>query len=360
MKIGIFTQALTTNYGGILQNYALQQVVKGMGHEVYTFDICKPSWKAWSISAIKCAIKKCLGRTAKFPTLPSNIKRREKPLRRFVKSHIQVTAPRVKLPTAELVDRYSLDGIIVGSDQVWRPLYNYGFIDQLYLAFVKDRDIKRIAYAASFGTDEWEYTKEEEIACAALAKKFNGISVRENSGVALCRDHLGVDAVHVLDPTLLLDSTHYAGLCKHIAKREPFVFAYILDQSEEKVESIKSFATSKGLPYFIMSAGPEVSEGDSIELWLSYFRDANYVITDSFHGTAFSIIFNRDFYVFGNKERGNSRFDSLLGCLELRDRIVNRQVTELPAVEWDKVNAKRGSLRESSLKWLSSNFKRAR
>ena len=356
MKIGIFTQALTTNYGGILQNYALQQVVKGMGHEVYTFDICKPSWKAWSIPAIKCVIKKCLGKAAKFPTSTSTIKRRERPLRRFVKSHIHVTTPRVKLPTAEMVDRYSLDGIIVGSDQVWRPRYNHGYIDQLYLAFVQDRNIKRVAYAASFGTDEWEYTKEEEIACAALAKKFNGISVRENSGVALCCDHLGVEAVHVLDPTLLLDSTHYAGLCKHIAKREPFVFAYILDQSENKVAEIKQFAASKGLPYFIMSAGPNVSEDDSIEKWLSYFRDAQYIVTDSFHGTAFSIIFNKDFYVFGNKDRGNSRFSSLLGCLDLTNRIVDNQVTSLPAIEWEKVNAKKNSCREFSLQWLSSNL----
>lgn len=356
MKIGIFTQALTTNYGGILQNYALQKVVEGMGHEVYTFDICKPSWMAWSFSAIKCAIKKCMGKSVKFPTLPSTIKRRETPLRKFVKSHIKVTSPRVKLPTAELVDRYSLDGIIVGSDQVWRPLYNYGFIDQLYLAFVKDRDIRRIAYAASFGTDEWEYTKEEENACAVLAKKFNGISVREKSGLTLCRKHLDVDAVHVLDPTLLLNSTHYTGLCKHITKREPFVFAYILDLSTEKIECIKRFAESKGLPFFIMSAGPEVSQNDSIELWLSYFRDAKYVITDSFHGTAFSIIFNRDFYVFGNKERGNSRFNSLLDCMDLMNRIVDNQITDLPAVEWKKVNVKRELLREFSLKWLSSNL----
>lgn len=356
MKIGILTQALTTNYGGILQNYALQQIVKGMGHEVYTFDICKPSWKAWSISAIKCTIKKCLGKTAKFPTLPSTIKRREKPLRRFVKSYIQLTSPRVKLPTAELVDRYSLDGIIVGSDQVWRPLYNYGFIDQLYLAFIKDRDIRRIAYAASFGTDEWEYTKEEELSCAALAKKFNGISVREYSGVALCREHLGVEAVHVLDPTLLLDSTHYAGLCKHIEKREPFVFAYILDQNSKKVEDIKHFAESKGLPYFIKSAGPVVADGDSIELWLSYFRDARYVITDSFHGTAFSIIFNKEFFVYGNAERGNSRFESMLGEFGLTERIISSDLTKLSEIDWNGVNAKREAKRSLSLQWLKSKL----
>lgn len=356
MKIGIFTQALTTNYGGILQNYALQQVVKSMGHEVYTFDICKPSWKAWSISAIKCTIKKCLGKTAKFPTLPSTIKRRERPLRRFVKSHIHVTTPRVKLPTAEMVDRYSLDGIIVGSDQVWRPRYNHGYIDQLYLAFVQDRNIKRVAYAASFGTDEWEYTKEEEIACAALAKKFNGISVRENSGVALCCDHLGVEAVHVLDPTLLLDSTHYAGLCKHIAKREPFVFAYILDQSEKKVAEIKQFAASKGLPYFIMSAGPNVSEDDSIEKWLSYFRDAQYIVTDSFHGTAFSIIFNKEFFVYGNAERGNSRFESMLGEFGLTERIISSDLTKLSEIDWNGVNAKREAKRSLSLQWLKSKL----
>lgn len=356
MKIGILTQALTTNYGGILQNYALQITLMRLGHEVWTFDTCKTSWKDWCVATIKTTIKKCLGKKGRYQMTPVQKRKLEKPLRRFVKKNILLTSPRVKLPAAEWVDRYSLDGIIVGSDQVWRPLYNYGYIDDMFLAFAKNAKIKRVAYAASFGTDNWEYSKEEEVVCSALAKKFNGISVREKNGIDLCRKHLGVDATHVLDPTLLLTKEDYTSLCSGILKREPFVFAYILDHTSEKIEDIKHLAESKGLPYLIKSAGPIVADNDSIELWLSYFRDANYIITDSFHGTAFSIIFNKEFYVYGNVGRGNSRFESMLGEFELSERIISGEFAELPVIDWNSVNAKRETMRTFSLQWLESKL----
>ncbi len=193
--------------------------------------------------------------------------------------------------------KYGFDALIVGSDQVWRPMYNYN-IEDCFLSFVSHMNLKRVAYAASFGTDKWEFTQQQTEQCAVLAKRFDGISVREKSGVALCNKYLGVNATHVLDPTLLMKSQDYIKLCSHISKREPFIFAYVLDESEEKIKSIVNFAERRGLPYFIKGADNTVSDDDTIELWLSYFRDAAFVVTDSFHGTAFSIIFNKDFYVF--------------------------------------------------------------
>ena len=157
-----------------------------------------------------------------------------------------------------------------------------------------------MAYAASFGTDQWEYTPEQEAECARLAKLFDAISVREASGVGLCKEHFDVEATHVLDPTLLLTANDYNDLCKGIEPREPFVFAYILDMTEQKVAEIKAFAEAKGLSCFIKSADADISDADSIELWLSYFRDAAYVITDSFHGTAFSINYNNFITIYNN------------------------------------------------------------
>lgn len=355
MKIGIITQPLLRNYGGILQNYALQTVLRKMGHKVWTFDLLKYTWKDWAISAIKTIIKKMIGRKTDFPLTPHKKKKIEKPLRTFVYNKINLTT-RVKKVSWQLVKKYNLDTLVVGSDQVWRPIYNHS-IEDMFFRFADDKNIKKIAYSASFGTDKWEFSPKQTNECATLAKKFDAISVRESFGVELCKNYLGVEATHTLDPTLLLTDKDYNTLCKHIPKSEPFVFAYILDMDERKVAEIKSFAQAKGLPYFIKSADNDVKDTDSIELWLSYFRDATFVVTDSFHGTAFAINYNKDFFVFLNEQRGNSRFDSLLSLFNLKNRVVISVNLELEPINWASVNNMLNSERQRSWKWLETSLK---
>jgi hypothetical protein len=353
MKIGIFTQPLKSNYGGILQNYAMQVVLKRLGHEAWTIDYLRFTWWDWFVVVVKVTILKCLGRKYKYPLTPTKVRSQENPLRHFAKRHIQLTLPRVKYPNKSILQSYGFDALLVGSDQTWRPMYN-GKIYDMYLQLAEGMNVKRVAYAASFGTDQWEYTPEQETECARLAKLFDAISVREASGVGLCKEQLGVEATHVLDPTLLLTADDYNELCKDIEPREPFVFAYILDMTEQKVAEIKAFAEAKGLPYFIKSAGSAVENLDSIELWLSYFRDAAYVITDSFHGTAFSINYNKDFFVFFNEERGNSRFDSLLNLFNLKDQVVTYVNLEKSLINWTEVNQLLNSERARCETWLNN------
>lgn len=353
MRIGILTQPLASNYGGILQNYALQQVLKRMGHEVWTVDYNRFGWLDWANHVWRVAAHKMLGHNVQFGMTPPERRRQEAPLRRFVDKYISLTEPRTKCFERSVVEEYAFDALVVGSDQVWRPRYNYNVAD-CFLKFAGAMSVKRVAYAASFGTDEWEFTDVQTAECAQLAKRFDGISVREKSGVGLCKDHLGVEAVHVLDPTLLLHAADYAELCKDIPRRKPFVFAYILDESEDKQRQIKDFAARHGLDYFIKSADAAVSMTDTVELWLSYFRDAAFVITDSFHGTAFAINFNKDFYVFGNADRGNSRFDSLLDSLNLKNRMISGFIPKDEAsIDWSLINLNREKVVEFSLDWLT-------
>lgn len=357
MKIGIITQPLHANYGGIFQNYALQQVLKRMGHEVWTVDYNKFGWIDWADCVWRVLAHKILGHSVKYPKTPSQRRMQEKPLRRFVYKYISLTEPRTKYFERKTINKYAFDALVVGSDQVWRPRYNYDVAD-CFLKFAGSMPVKRVAYAASFGTDAWELTKELTAECAALAKSFNGISVREKSGVALCKEHLDVEATHVLDPTLLLHATDYEELCKDIPKRKPVVFAYILDESEDKQRQIREFAARHNLDYFIKSADATVCMDDTVELWLSYFRDAAFVITDSFHGTAFAINFNKDFYVFGNADRGNSRFDSLLGVLGLESRMTkDLEHSEKQDIDWGRVNSVRELLANESLNWIRSNLR---
>lgn len=353
MRIGIITQPLTANYGGILQNYALQEVLRGMGHQAWTVDYNKPSWLRWFRRVCRVAARRVLGRKTRFPSAPSRIRRQQAPLRRFAESHINLTQPRTWSIEPAVIMKYHFQVLVAGSDQCWRPRYN-AKLETCFFDFASGWDVRRIAYGASFGTDEWELTESQTRTCSALAKKFDGVSVRELSGVGLCRKHLGVDAAHVLDPTLLLGKKEYCSLCELIPVREAFVFAYILDESPAKVDAVRAFAQRKGLPYFIKSAGPNVQPGDSVELWLSYFRDAAFVITDSFHGTAFSVIFEKDFYVYANADRGNSRFESLLGLLGLEGRMVENLPESERVIDWPEVKRKLDAERDGSKNWLKA------
>lgn len=354
MKIGILTLPLTTNYGGILQNYALQTVLKRMGNEVWTIDHYKYTWLDWFDNAWRVLAHKMLGHDVKFSQTPPKKKAIAKYLRSFVLQNMSITAPCTNYVDKKIVKKYGFDAIVVGSDQVWRPQYNR-HIEKMFLSSFKNMNIKRIAYAVSFGSDKWELTPKQTKKCTPLAQKFDAVSVREASGVALCRNYMNVDATHVLDPTLLLTAKDYLHLCSDIPFKDPFVFAYILDPNEEKITEIKTFAQRKGLPYIIRSAGHLIDKDASIELWISQFRDAAFVITDSFHGTVFSIIFEKEFYVYANLCRGNSRFDSLLGLFNLKNRVVDGHISEKGKIDWEKVNDSIAKERSMSIDFIRQN-----
>ena len=250
------------------------------------------------------------------------------------------------------------DAYVVGSDQVWRPRYN-AFLTSMFLDFAKEEKAKRIAYAASFGTDQWEYSPEMTAICAPLAQKFDFVSVREDSGVRLCKDYLGVDAVHVLDPTLLLKKEDYISLIT--AEQEPqssgTLFNYILDPDADKTAFINKVAKEKGLQAFqvLPKCQTETRTKEDVKnriedcifpgvtTWLRAFMDAEMTIVDSFHGMVFSIIFNKPFWVIGNAHRGMSRFTSLLKVFHLEERLLDanqlHKVDINRPIDWASVNA---------------------
>lgn len=354
MRIGICTQPLRTNYGGILQNYALQTVLKRMGHEVWTIDIYNYTWGEWLFTTLKILVHKLLGHDINFVLTPPQKIKYEDILRQFVYKHISLTSPRIKWFNKNIIDKYQFDALLVGSDQTWRPAYNKR-IEDLFLDFARKHNMIKVAYAASFGTDVWEYSHAQTVNCASLIKYFNAISVREKSGIDLCKKYLNADVSHVLDPTLLLTKEDYTNLCCSIAKRKKlFIMAYILDLNEEKLKVIKDVSKNKGIPYLIVEAESQLLEGDSVEKWLSYFRDASFVLTDSFHGTIFSILFQKEFLVFRNKSRGNSRFDSLLSVFNLNDRIYCDNRINIKKIDWTEVDKIMDIEKNKSLNFLVS------
>lgn len=336
--IGIVTQALGYNYGGILQNYALQQVLKKLGYESITLDVFyRYPYSRYLISNLRSHIFNAVGIKHNYPKKPFHGRFIPEVTGRFMLEHLNLTEPLDDY-SQRVLDKYHIDTLVFGSDQIWRPSYN-PCIENMFGAFAT-KPCRKIAYAASFGTDEWEYTKEQTERCRVLLKDFTAVSVREETAVSLCDAYLDYkEAKHVLDPTLLLDNDDYLKLCQKITpSTTAYITAYILDNNLSKTKILQQLSDSYHLPIKFISAHDHTEL--SIEEWLAMFRDASYVVTDSFHGIVFSIIFEKEFYVVLNGQRGNARFLSLLSKLGLQHRIVsncNIALDNVVGINWNSI-----------------------
>lgn len=374
MKVGIITQPLMGNYGCLLQNYALQQTLKKLGHEPVTLD--QKSWHLsgydkWKMNLIVFVYNLLFGKKKNYYGEYERLQELTlKNARTFVEKYISSTEKITKdSQFRNKCIELQLDALIVGSDQVWRPHYAPK-LEQSFFSFAEGLSIKRVAYAASFGVDKWEYTDEETIRCSTLAKHFDAISVREKSGIELCSKYLGVDAAHALDPTMLLDAADYNSLLNKdiTSDNSGSLFAYILDNSEEKTSLIDVISKELGKePFFVNQAKelrfaiPENIDEyiyPPVEQWISAFRDADFVVCDSFHGMVFCIIYNKNFVVLANQRRGVARFKSLLDMFDLNNRMVDPSDIESlkntvrQNIDWVSVNKKREQLKRMSVDFL--------
>ena len=371
MRIGILTLPLHTNYGGILQAYALQTVLERMGHEVHVIEkkrhlLSMPIQKM-PFCYGKRIVKNIIGR--KCPIFYEQKYNREQPIIRqntdkFIKKYIHIA----EYDDFSDIKESEYDAIVVGSDQIWRPKY-FGLnqIENAYLKFAEDWNIKRIAYAASFGTDEWEYNSKQTSECGRLLRMFDAVSVREDSGADLCKIHFGVKAQHVLDPTMLLNREDYIKLFEaaDTPKSKGNLLCYILDETEEKKALIKRIADEKGLiPFNVKSQSDDINSPvseriqPSLEQWLRGFYDAEFVVTDSFHACVFSILFNKPFLAVGNTERGMSRFSSLICMLGLEDKLImdNHMYKVFTDIDWNKVLSVLITKKNSAITFLSNKL----
>ncbi len=364
MRIGIVTLPPHTNYGGILQAYALQTTLERMGNDVVVFDTNKhrslPLWKM-PLSYGKRILKKMLGRGGvifreqKFNREYPIVSQHTQP---FIDKYIH----RIVVSDFRTLSPGDYDTIVVGSDQIWRARYDQ--IENAYLKFAHDWQIRRVAYAASFAVEKWEYTPRQTKQFAELVRKFDAVSVRESSGVALCREHFGVEALHVLDPTMLLTTDDYKLLIDQagISTCEGNLGCYILDETKQTRQLIQRLATEKGLTPFRMNSRVEDMRAPleeriqpPVERWLQSFIDAQLIITDSFHACVFSILFNKPFVVVANQDRGTARYDSLLGMFALQRCLYSQEwrPEDIFSIDWNSVNKRLEEWRNISFNYLS-------
>lgn len=366
MRICIITLPLNTNYGGLLQAYALQNIIKRLGHEVWTED------RKYPISSIKRFVGKLLSpvRGVYYPT-ESQSRLITQYTDTFKCKYLNMTEP-VYTKTKEIFQKYQFDAFIVGSDQVWRPSYSC-YLPNYFLDFTEGVKVKRISYAASFGTSKWELSPQQTKKCAPLLQTFDAVSVREDSGVELCKQYFGIDAVHLLDPTMLLAKDDYIWLIEN--EQTPTyknrLMTYILDQTQEKKEIIRKVSKILGqdlivvmpehLFYQVGSKKIDKCIFPPVTDWLRGFMDAEYVVTDSFHGMVFSIIFNKPFIVIANENRGLDRFTSCLRKFNLEKYLVyslNDVTEELihSSIDYKRVNKIMIAEKEKAMSFLINSL----
>lgn len=348
-RIGLLTLPLYTNYGGIIQAVALYQYLMSIGKDVVLLErgpYKSPQYHAAMLMATKLAPNRLLaspaidhGRTTASGRESWMVRRLDSALRAikfnkrkavhrpFIEGHIpKRTGPlTTSAALAEAVERFDLEGLVVGSDQVWRMRYQpTDAVADYFLGFCPDRKIRRVAYAASFGVGKWEHPQHTQTA-RELLKNFNAISLREDSGVEILQSEFGrYDAEHVLDPTLLVDPAFYEAIA---APSPPKVGGVILEYLLDSPPGLERFRTNLkktlGSDHVVRSLVLDSGVNPiDVPSWIRAFMDADFVITDSYHGTIFSIIFRKNFISIVNKDRGAERFSSLLSMLELNDRMI--------------------------------------
>lgn len=357
MKIGILTLPIKSNYGGILQAYALVTYLRKQGYDAWSV---RRRWNSENQSKLHKLFKQV------YHTLiirKFNI---------FIKQYIQ--------PQTEIIDTRDktnallskgFDAFVVGSDQVWRMRHVYGADYNFFLDFTENINVKRIAYAASFGVDYWDDTNSQKSLpiVKSLLKKFNAISVREDSGIHLCKSLFNVNAIKLLDPTLLLNKEEYIHNFNLKIIPKNYIAVYILDMTEEKQQIISALSQHLKLPikhinkYSVLlekilpNCLEEVNK-PGIKEWIKDIAESKFILTDSFHGTVFSIIFEKQFIAIGNKRRGLTRFESLLHSFDLQSHLICKfedikNIKMIPSINYTLVNQKKKDMQELSLNFFN-------
>lgn len=351
-KIAILTLPFEPNYGWILQLWALYSFLREQGHDVIVID---RRWNDTRSSFIKNVLRffyyhySCRAFT------------------RFLFDQMNVS-PSMRHSSAlrDYIIKEKIDTIVVGSDQVWRIENTRGAGLNFFLDFAEGLDVRKIAYAASFGDAIWKGTVEETHRVSELLKGFFLVSVREEEGVQICLKEFGIEATQVVDPTLLLSSEKYAVLYPQIeGDHQLTIVTYFLDNNEWKkhlVADAQRKYHARAIP--LIPANPSrYTIYKKISTWLRILSSARYVMVDSFHGMVFALIMRKQFLVVANSRRGNSRFTSLLNSIGLSHRLISEnddidsvlRVLDIP-IDYIEVELRLSEKRRTSAQVLLSHL----
>lgn len=355
MKVGILTFHRTTNYGAVLQTYALQKTILDLGYDVKVIDYNNEeiySYHDYRVLYGKLPLKTRVGKIIRY----SHNKKIAKTFNKFRNKWIDLSVEcntNAQLQSVE--DGY--DAIICGSDQVWNPLAIHFDFDAFLLSGVKG---KRISYAASAGNITlWEKYLKKYWICL---HRFDSISVRESEMIQPVENLSEKKVRLVLDPTLLLNKKEWEKLEEPLGneiEKDNYILVYYLGKNRALTDTVKKLQKQTGLPVVLLGRQIEGIKSISVPAgpsqFLSLFHHAKFVITSSFHGTVFSILYHKPFLVFGNGNY-NSRMNTLLSALKLQSRMIDNESANLErinkVVDWGQVDSLHKALKEKSINFL--------
>ncbi len=343
MKIGVLTFSKSINYGAALQAVALQKVLQEQDADVCLMDHrCAPVDSASKVFDFSKALKPAY-------TLPHLVNmpcalKRQKAFWRFWNKHARFGSDNPS----------EYDAVVVGSDQVWNYKMTEG--DWFYFLDFEKKNVRKYSYAASLGLSE----VEEEYATVLATKlaDFDGISVRETTASRLIGKIIGREVPVVLDPTLLLSGAQWAAMADNEFSKKDYIFVYTVFNSDSLWDFAYRLSQRTGLPIYtisyskfhrhkanyLFSAGPDE--------WLSYIQNASYVVTNSFHGMAFSINFEKQFYYeLPPKTSGvGSRLQDMAEKYDLTEREISRDSAS--PIDYKEVSVKLSKERKESLAFI--------
>ena len=359
MKVGIITFHHTTNYGATLQAYALSKTIKKWGHHVEIIDYRPKGAVLFYLRQLLPFQNKRLQWNKDFY---QHILQAVK-MRRFLRSDLQLSPFKCysNSKLGQLVETAGYDAVVTGSDQVWCLTTKFRQFDPAYfLDFLEDKDsCLKVSYAPSVGGTKTFGNQKDEI-CDLLGR-FDRISVRDWHSADLLREECNIESVKVLDPTFLIG---YEDILVPPNAKKPYLLIYNhqgLGELQKRI--IEKVSQNRNLEIVSIGSTLKVADRSLVAIepkaWIGYFKQASYVVTNTFHGTIFSIIFKRDFSVFVGEGKKNKVFD-LLALLDLENRIMtdttNEDRIDTLEIDYDSVYKKLIPSVEKSTAFLSDLF----
>lgn len=355
MKIGILTFHCAHNYGAVLQAYGLQETLKAMGHQVEIIDyrpafLLKP-YKIFNIDRFisrnpicicKAIIKECLVSTMRV--------KRFLAFNHFIKCKLNLSEKK------EVNDKYDI--YIIGSDQVWNPRITRGFHSPYFADFSFNKNKRKyVSYAPSMGSKELR--KEEKTFYKQALQNFDSISVRESQLSILLRPLTEKKVSVVLDPALLAEPTIWESIIIKPKIKEKYVLIYQVRTNSNTMRIASNIAKQINGRVITLHAwlSPNISKNNfqcaSPEEFLGWIKYASCVVTTSFHGTAFSIVFNTPFYTIKLENDVDVRSLSILKQVGLNERFISKDSSpKFTTIDFTNTNSKLLELRNLSKRFL--------
>ena len=365
MKIGILTFHCAHNYGAVLQCYALQEMLKNMGHDVEIIDY-RPEYllapyRKFSVSRFRYGnlwliTKACI---REFLLLVKRI-RRYNAFQTFINKRFNLSSLVKGKAIPSIYDVY-----IIGSDQIWNPSITKGF-DPVYFAYFDfKKGIKKyISYAASMETKELD--EEAKKYCEKALMNFDAVSVRETQLKTLLQPLTGKNIELVLDPTLLADKKIWDAIAVRPNVNKKYILVYQVRYNVNTIRIARQLAKDIDAEVIEITAFPRIcfsnksKQCESPEKFLGWIKNADCVVTTSFHGAAFSVIFNRPFYCIKLDDDSDTRSASLLKSIRLENRLIDK--SENPAfspIDYSEANKRLEYLQSISTAFLTKAIENA-